>query len=265
MQNGKAVFRLACGVLFFVTLASASHALTSDGKVRAFDIPQTEKLGREIYEQDSYAWRATDLVLAEHPDLAPKDISGWLVERRAAGALVRFFKVEDGGNLKPIYDISFVTFEAEPTSARSDGTPVTDDEKIQFAARQLALQSIKDSCSDNYNTVVLKDPERDSWLVYVLAASTTTDVVVGGHYRFSIGADGKQLLESERLSRSCMVMSPPPGGDKQIAALGVTQLVSDTPLETLVFLSLLHKLPFYVKTASGFWLVDGDKISKQQQ
>lgn len=44
------------------------------------------------------------------------------------------------------------------------------------------------------------------------------------------------------------------------AALAVSHLVTDFPLETHVFASLLNKLPIYVVTRRGYWCVDGDRI-----
>ena len=42
----------------------------------------------------------------------------------------------------------------------------------------------------------------------------------------------------------------------------VSHVVTDYPLETHVFVSLLHKnAPIYVATRRGTWLVIGDKIT----
>jgi len=44
------------------------------------------------------------------------------------------------------------------------------------------------------------------------------------------------------------------------AALTVTHLVTDYPLETHVFASMSSRLPLYVGTSRGTWLVDYDSI-----
>ncbi|HEY6477213.1 MAG TPA: hypothetical protein VI456_11575 [Polyangia bacterium] len=52
-----------------------------------------------------------------------------------------------------------------------------------------------------------------------------------------------------------------PAGATPVAA-AVSQIVTDWPLETHVFVSLLHdRTPIYVATKRGVWLVVGDKIS----
>ena len=38
-------------------------------KIREFDIPTIERLGREIYAQDQLAWKATDIALAQRGGL----------------------------------------------------------------------------------------------------------------------------------------------------------------------------------------------------
>jgi hypothetical protein len=44
-------------------------------------------------------------------------------------------------------------------------------------------------------------------------------------------------------------------------ALTITHLVTDYPLETHVFTSLLVRLPVYVLTSRGTWRVNGDQIA----
>jgi hypothetical protein len=41
----------------------------------------------------------------------------------------------------------------------------------------------------------------------------------------------------------------------------ITHIISETPIETHVFVSLLHKVPVYVGTARGVWRVEGDRIA----
>jgi hypothetical protein len=39
-----------------------------------------------------------------------------------------------------------------------------------------------------------------------------------------------------------------------------TNVVTDYPLETHVFASMLHNLPLYIGTKRGVWLIDRNKI-----
>lgn len=116
---------------------------------------------------------------------------------------------------------------------------------------------------DGYNSIVIEDPSGPGWLVYWLAATAQAGVIpVGGHYRFTVSADGTTVERADRLSLSCLAIdrrSVPAGAET--AAVFVTHLVSDTPVETHVFLSLLHDVPFAVGTAPDtIWFVDGGKI-----
>jgi hypothetical protein len=101
-------------------------------------------------------------------------------------------------------------------------------------------------------------------LVWALASTTEPGVVVyGGHYRFMISSDGTKVIQRDALSRSCMSAPPPdPAKGKEVAMFFV-QLVSNTPVETAVWLNLQHKTPIMLATPDRrMWdLIDG-KISQ---
>jgi hypothetical protein len=64
----------------------------------------------------------------------------------------------------------------------------------------------------------------------------------------------------EPLSMSRLVVplrSPEMPPDAKLSALTVTHLVTEWPLQTHVFVSLLHKLPIFVATSRGLWKIDG--------
>ena len=48
---------------------------------------------------------------------------------------------------------------------------------------------------------------------------------------------------------------------KPVAALMVSHVVTDFPLETHVFASLLHHKTIYVATRRGVWRIDGERVS----
>jgi len=84
--------------------------------------------------------------------------------------------------------------------------------------------------------------------------------VFGRHYRVLVGEDGKTVKYVHALSKSILELPPRrPNGEKP-EALWVTHLVTEWPLETNVFASLLYKLPVYVGTSRGTWRVNGEKI-----
>jgi hypothetical protein len=99
----------------------------------------------------------------------------------------------------------------------------------------------------------------------VLAASKDpNEIMAGGHFRVSVAPDGKTAEQVDALSRRLLILpKTPPGSETNKKLLYMTHLVSGTPVETHVFLSLLHRLPFLVVTGrDSAWTVNGDSISK---
>jgi hypothetical protein len=245
-------------IALFLIISGCLHA-----EIRKFDKSTLEKLGVAIYEQDVRAATATDLLFAKKVDPVKEGLRGWIVEGDAKKMLVRFVRERDG-QLEAFYDVTFDR-KKKPVIAAPKDAKLSDSQLAQFKARSLALKNITKPASRSYNFVILRDPEGDSFLVYALAATTEAyAVMVGGHYRFTISRDGEHLERSDELFRSGLVLSTnpkdlPPGAT--LAALTMSTLVSDMPLETHVYLSLLHRMAFFVVTPDQHvWKVEGGKM-----
>jgi hypothetical protein len=233
--------------------------------IRSFDVPMLESLGQQIFYQDSEAARATDILFAnkKQAELVSESVRGWIVDSAPAQDVVRFVRQGDSG-LEAAYDIVFAA-GAPPHLLVPENRALTDGEKGQFAARLLALKNVERPCSNRYNTVALKDPEHDSWLVWALAATTDPKILfVGGHYRFSIDKNGDQIIQRDALSRGCLTMTMPENAkDRKIVAQASIQLVSNIPVETVVWLNLQSKIPMIVITPDRTeWTVLDGKIHK---
>lgn len=234
-------------------------------KIREFDIPTIEKLASDMFVQDQQAWKATDALLARHPqaELMKEKVRGWLVESRDGVDVVRF--VRDGANgPEAAYDVSFGSLRGvapEVSVPRDRALSATD--KAKFAARSLAVSHITQRCSATYNTIVLKDPSGEGWLVWVMAATTDPDAIMMGiHYRFTISADGSRITSQDALARGCMAIRKTQNG-QTASAIGLTQIVSNVPVETTLFASLQHNMVFLILTADGGqWQVAGGHIAK---
>lgn len=119
-----------------------------------------------------------------------------------------------------------------------------------------------------YDYVVLNDPDGKRLLVYALAATPKSDqVVMAGHFRVTVSADGTKAERVDALSKN-LVHSGPVKTDT--VALFLIQIVSNKPVETLIYTSNLAKKPLYVGTPDGkMWEVSEGKMrvatSKQQQ
>ncbi|PYK29098.1 MAG: hypothetical protein DME59_00425 [Verrucomicrobia bacterium] len=134
----------------------------------------------------------------------------------------------------------------------------------QQGARRAAMAALPELEREGYKFVVLSDPEHKGYLVYALASSRNPDdVVVGVHYRVSVSANGK-VQRIDPLARSTLVIpanAVPPG--TQAVGFHCTCLVSNQPVETLVYLTLLHGKHCAVGTANGtIWFIENGKITK---
>jgi hypothetical protein len=239
-------------------------------KIREFDIPTIERLGQEIYTQDQFAWKATDVARAQRGGergMRRDGMKSWITESVDGKDVVRMIRVARGGP-EALYDVTFAQ-GAEPIFSTPADRTLTPDEIAQYNARMLALSNIKNSCSDRYNTVALKDPESDGWLVWALASTTDPNLLlIGGHYRFTISADGKSIRSSDALFRGCLRLdkreqAKAVAQNKNLVPSGqmVSHVVSLTPVETHVFASLTYQSVFHVGTNDGrAWKVDGNKV-----
>jgi len=259
----------AAPLLAGVTMVLAIHqtALGADAPppIRQFDISMIEKLGRAIYHQDQEAWKATDMLRAKLSDaqLRSDKLHGWIVDSFPDRDVVRF--VHDGPNgPEAYYDVIFPKNGAAAELSPANGA-LTSDESAQYSARDLALKNSELNCSDTYNTVILKDPERDGWLVWVMAATKDPDlIIIGRHYRFTVSADGKTVRRKDALSASCLRFSR----KAQSGSTGMlmNHVVSTTPVETHVFASLSYKMGLYVGTPDGrAWNVGEGRITPIDQ
>jgi hypothetical protein len=251
--------------------AKKAEKKDADSAIREFDVKTIAALGKQIFEQDGYASRATDIVFDKvggPKELIKQKIRGWIVVKQGKSVVVRFSRME-GGSWTPAYDIVFDSPKTGVLKVAEDKT-YPQNELAQFKARDLAIHSIPKLHSRAYNTVLLRDPAGKGFLVYTLAATTEENkIVVGGHYRFSISETGEKVLRIDPLFKSFLVLDKKALADaatkegSKPAGYFVTNLVSELPLETHVFVSLLHNEPFVVTTKGGnIWVVDGSQIVK---
>lgn len=231
--------------------------------IRAFDIPTIEQLAQQMYAQDRIAATASDVLLAQIPEkkAAREGVRHWITGSRDGHNLVRFIRAGDQGP-EAGYDVTFAGL-AEPTVSVPTDRTLTADEVAQYNARILALENIANPCSDRYNTVALRDPESDGWLVWALAATVDSDLMlIGGHYRFTISPDGKTIRVRDALSTSCLRIE----SSEESAGSFMSHVVSLTPVETHAFASLSYGRALHVGTLDGTaWRVAEGRITRVEQ
>jgi len=256
---GSAILFAVCVALLPMTVC----AQDGPSAIRAFDIKTTEKLGLLMAEQADEAANADEVLAAQQRNAEQDGIVGWIFDPAPGQSRVRFLRQRDG-KVEVAYDVG--GGKGRPTKfsvpTRRELTPR---EIAQFNARQLAARNIEKPCSPVYNTLAVKDPGSDRWLVWALATAPEPGAVaIGGHIRFTISADGTTVISRDALSLGCIVITPepPPPGKKSMAAL-VTHLVSDAPVETHVFVNLLYDLPLLVEVpGQSMWQIERGHIRR---
>ncbi len=237
-------------------------------QVEAWPIARTSEIGTALFIQDRAASRATDVLLARLGGKNPDGLIGWIVVERGRDQLVRFLTGTPEAP-KAGYDI-LVDRNGRPNDRSGAvietlGADLPQDQLARFNARNTAADNIGAlRCAARYNSVVLKDPDSDGWLVWLLAATTEPNkILLTGHYRFHVSADGRTVQKREQLSNSCLDMDRSDATQNgQTIGLFTSIVVAPQPLEIHVFQSLLNRLPIYVMAAATnrIWSVDGARI-----
>jgi hypothetical protein len=224
------------------------------------EVSKTERLGEELYLQDTVAAKASRMLLQVAGPIKPGELSGWIIVKDGRKTLTRFIK-QTGEDVNVVYDVRIgARGDAEVT--RDNLRPLSQTELAMFLARQNAMRAAPKDCARAYNTAVIKDTDSDSWLVYILAAASTDMIVVGGHSRVKISPDGKDVESVTRLYQKCLSM-PIPADIKnpKDRAFSVSYPVADIPSEIHVYLNRLHGYTVYVTTAKGTWRVRNGRMA----
>lgn len=231
------------------------------------EVARAEILGHAIYTNDMLAaWGTDALVAAKLPNA--DQCRGWITRHSKDGWEVHFMGKDHGKSVE-LWTVNFAEFA--PKAARFHAWAKPKPLDAELAAMYLAQQTAVASQqfvrrTNRYNPVVLPGTliNQPGWLVYLLAATTDENaIVVGGHYCMHVSADGKTLIETRPLSRSFLVLEKT--ADSVVACM--SHIISETPIETHVFVSLLHRplrlfviIPMSPSTAST-WSVKEGKIT----
>jgi hypothetical protein len=222
------------------------------------ELSPTELLGYQIYLLDHAAWLATDAALESGLRDAPTE--GWLAVPTGSGVSVRF--IGPCGNAPCSYIDVQLGVQSLPQVAKLDPPlALPEEQAAMWRARQLAVGTEFRACTPTYNTVVVPAEHDGSpvWRVYLLAASVDSDdVVLTGHHRITVTADGRSILSAEALSKSCVISAVP--AHAQAKALFITHVLDPEPIETHVFTSLYYGIPLFVGTEQGTFKVEGASI-----
>jgi hypothetical protein len=231
------------------------------GEIREFSVATLERLGNELYHRDQIAARASDLVLQTQPIARSLKMRGWVTDLSKDGDVV-YWIAETPSGPSLAYSVTFHG-SAKPEVQDVRGQPLPPKVAARFKARQTAGEALKGKLYKlAYNFEVLDDPDGSGFLVYALGSTTKQDeVVLAGHFRVSVSADGEKAERVDALSRSLNVVPKQAEGDKKTEALWIIQVVSNKPVETFIYLSKLHQSAILVGTPDRtIWKVENGKM-----
>jgi hypothetical protein len=122
---------------------------------------------------------------------------------------------------------------------------------VRKRPKQTAMAALQGKLFNiHYDYVVLDDPDGSGFLVYALGRGPKPgDVVVCGHFRVTVSADGEKAERVDALSQSLLIEnknvnhSPPGYHDVGIV---IAQRVSNKPVETFVYANLLLKKDLFI-------------------
>ncbi|HWM23564.1 MAG TPA: hypothetical protein VNP98_01970 [Chthoniobacterales bacterium] len=127
-------------------------------------------------------------------------------------------------------------------------------------AKETAVAALQGKLFDTrYDYVVLSDPDGSRFLVYALAATKYSgQVVLAGHFRVTVSADG---MKAERVDALAKSLAHSGEIQTDTALLLLFQIVSNKPVETLIYTSNLAKKDIVVRTPDGtMWVVGKGKM-----
>jgi hypothetical protein len=229
----------------------------SAAEIREFNVATLERLGRELSHRDGIAARATDLMLKKYPGARALKMRGWITELRKGGDAVHFIAETPSGPTLA-YTATFPQ-SGEPEVQDMRGQSLPANAAVRYKARNAAVAALQGRLFDiNYNFEVLDDPDGRGFLIYALAATQKSDeVILAGHFRVTVSADGTKAERVDALSRSRVSSGP----TSDAVALFLIQLVSNKPVETLIYTANLARKPVFVGTPDGKkWMVGEGKM-----
>ena len=238
----------------------------ADDAIRPFPLPTIVALGVKLYQQDKIASDGFDFLFTSRPEAQRLQLRGWITQNDETGRRVYFIQGPDDQHPSLAYTLTLMT-DGSAKVADQRGDPLPDSVAKRYTARRAAIAAIPAFAPGrSYNFEVLDDPEnKGGFIVYGLPTSNDADeVVVGGHYRVTVSEDGR-VKRVDALSKSFLVLSKRGSAPKDSAPAGLvmSHTVSETPVETHVYLSILHRLPLFVSTSDhDFWKVEEGIITK---
>jgi hypothetical protein len=226
--------------------------------------------GRLLFGLDRAAWVATDDLLERIPDAQTAGVRGYVVERDGSAFIATFFGGPEAAPVAfyrgRVENHRVVDREVYAAAARPALTPL---QRRLAAVRDMGARLGRRPCGDQpFNTAAIPPQTPDGPIdLYLLTPQTTQNVFpLGGHYRFTVGADGA-VQSSREFMRTCLAMDSrqglPPGA--RPVGIAVNHVLDPHPTEIHVFTALTSGLDVFVTAGGRQWQVARDRIRLQRQ
>jgi hypothetical protein len=213
--------------------------------------------GRALYAYDQAAWHGTDAFLALHPDTT--GLTNYICRKTASGWVVSFGKWDEA------HDKFFVVYEADESGqpgnyeAKKYNPPLDATNDLAAMERALELASADYQRPKRpYNSAILHAPG-GNFYVYLYPGQTKDTIwPLGGDVRYTISADGKQIIEKRQLHKTILDIEFKPE-DHPVAGVH-SHILSDLPEDTDVLYVLNRRplIPEYIGTEKKNYLVNTD-------
>jgi hypothetical protein len=259
-----------------VAPALAQEPIPVTEPVLLAEVEQAEVRGRQLWQYDQAAWRATDALVAAVDPATIENPRGYVViPGESDGVLETLFVVERAGELREFARYSVRGSEVIGGGLVEGALPALSPmAESMFRARQPALAAMAREgyglCSrSSPNTLTLPPNEEGNIFFYLLTSTLNNgSYPIGGHYRADVTLDGS-VVSTRRYMNTCFDLptAPQRGPDGGEGRAGVSYLFGDAPSEIHVFASFQFENGFMVIAQSSrkLWLVRDGQITLAQE
>ncbi|MBV9233077.1 MAG: hypothetical protein JO030_03460 [Candidatus Eremiobacteraeota bacterium] len=264
----KIVAFAVLALLPLLAIAQVPSPAPLEPPASAQELATITERGRALYDYDQAAWHGTDAARA----VAGNDTGGlgfYIAFRTSPGWVVDFGALDSTGK-------AFITvLEAQSadgvhfTAGRL--TPPRNDTGFLVAAAH-AIRTAEAAFSFapgyHYNVAVLPRGDGTLYVYLYPAHSDDTTGPAGGDERFTISADGAQIVEAHRMHRNMLTRTsftyPRPGA--HLVSVWMREVIDPHPQDSDVFLVLSRKprVPEYVNARGQLYLIQTDGTIEYQ-
>ena len=223
---------------------------------------EAERLGQHLFEMDRAAQAAATAGNDMRSFRRDKDIVGWVADLQGDTYWFTFVGLSRSSEPVALYQIPVErSGQALDKMQRLDRDWLDAGLALQFAVRQRASNVEHSTCSNEYETIVMRDTDAGSgapgWRAWLLPRSAFSDVLLlGGTYRADLSQRGDVVQHFMPLADGCSILQNPAEAD----ALRFEDEQGGGPNELHVYINLVVGKPLYISSGERSWLLENGRI-----